>query len=254
MSDSSDMLNHTAMRLIDAFDEAIHALGYAAIIQYELEGIHTSANNSNPDFECMNAALEADGILGEIKQEYWHNQWEWASHMAGQTPRKATDDLAHMLHHGDTYFTEHDIRIAPISWGHEVAHRPHDDKDVYACEVHVPNAVQVNISVCDDAGHSIMLQDKFGERLQQTLIRTSYENCALFLPEDEAFTRLRLRSDYHLEGIISSPYDISGGHQGSIAFYQTHDKHNCHFLSKMHGWNRYVTLLHQIMQVIMAQS
>ena len=48
----------------------------------------------------------------------------------------------------------------------------------------------------------------------------------IYLPEEEAFERLALKSKYGLAAELCSPIDISGGHQGSIALYKEVGKHN----------------------------
>jgi hypothetical protein len=92
--------------------------------------------------------------------------------------------------------------------------------------IHIPNGVQLNISGWDLQGRNLVAETSLGESLQHCLLLSSYENCLLFLPEEEAFERLQLKSWYQLDQELNSPHDLSGGHQGSIALYRETGKHD----------------------------
>jgi hypothetical protein len=92
--------------------------------------------------------------------------------------------------------------------------------------VHIPNAIQINISAKNNAGENIIPNHYFGEYLQQCFLATSRNCCLLYMPEEDAFERLVLKSKYGLANELCSPNDISGGHQGSIALYKKWGKHN----------------------------
>jgi hypothetical protein len=84
----------------------------------------------------------------------------------------------------------------------------------------------MNISAVDTMGNNIIPNQHFGEYLQQCFLRSSLPCCLLYMPEEEAFERLKLKDDYGLSQELCSPNDISGGHQGSIALYKKVGKHN----------------------------
>ena len=46
---------------------------------------------------------------------------------------------------------------------------------------------------------NLVATTELGERLQQQLLKASYANCLLFLPEEEAFERLQLKQRYDLQ-------------------------------------------------------
>jgi hypothetical protein len=92
--------------------------------------------------------------------------------------------------------------------------------------VHIPNAIQMNVSVENQQGENLFAQQGLGEWIQYELLVNSYPCCLLFLPEEDAFKRLALRQDYGLDAELSSPVVLSGGHQGSIALYKEVGKHN----------------------------
>jgi hypothetical protein len=97
-------------------------------------------------------------------------------------------------------------------------------------DVHIPNAIQINISASKVASaeenSNIIATTNLGEYLQQSFLQTSLPCCLLYLPEEEAFERLLLKTKYGLAQELCSPIDISGGYQGSIALYRKKGKHN----------------------------
>ena len=82
------------------------------------------------------------------------------------------------------------------------------------------------MSITDKQGKNLIADTHLGECLQHCFIKTSFACALLFLPEHDAYERLKLKSKYGLNDELCSPIDISGGHQGSIALYRQYGKHN----------------------------
>ncbi len=224
---------------IQLLQEDIAAMDLVPIVQFELEGTCLPANNSDSeqehflDFPAINRTLKQKNIQGKFKPEYWEYQWEWAANMEGQSPAKAAQDLADIMVLAPPLLQQHgakDVSIQPVLWAGTLPNRPLLEKDQSDVSlekpVHIPNAIQLNISAINTQGDNALLQDGLGEILQNRLLITSHTCCLFFAPEDEAFARFQLKDEHNLHKELSSPHDLSGSHQGSIAFYQQIDKHN----------------------------
>ncbi|PHR62850.1 MAG: hypothetical protein COA47_01975 [Robiginitomaculum sp.] len=223
---------------IQLLQEDIAAIGLVPIVQFELEGTclpsssSTAAQEHFLDFPAINHALKQKNIQGKFKPEYWEFQWEWAAAMEGQSPAKAAQDLEDVMTLAPSLLQEYgakEVWIQPVFWSGNTPNRPllkKDQSDVSPEKpVHIPNAIQLNISALNAQGDNALLHNGLGEILQNRLLITSHECCLFFAPEDAAFTRFRLKDEHNLHEELSSPHDLSGGHQGSIAFYQKTDKH-----------------------------
>jgi hypothetical protein len=211
----------------------LDSLGFKAQIHFELEGcVKTSINNSNLDFDAINRKLSHLGIDGEVVTEYWHNQWEYVSLFNGQSPLKEADNLARAIHYLPIIFSQHGISetlIKPVVWSGDQGKLALGSSEIFTTDtraVHIPNAIQINVSVLNKQGLNIIADNFFGEYLQQCFLKTSKDCSLLYLPEEEAFERLKLKSHYGLSAELCSPCDISGGHQGSVALYKELGKHN----------------------------
>jgi hypothetical protein len=115
----------------------------------------------------------------------------------------------------------------------------------------VPNSIQINISATNRQGINALPDSNLGEWLQHHLLETSYECCLLYSPEQEAFSRLSLKQDYDLHDELSSPCDLSGGYQGSIALYKEKGKHNQFLgeydsLKKIYHWQPLSRVEHRL--------
>lgn len=220
-------------QILSVFTELVEDQGYRPVIHFELEGTYESSRpDSQLDFGSVNKGLKQAGIAGHLKTEYWQNQWEFVSDFAGQSPTEEASHLHHamnilpdlMLRHGARR-----VRLTPITWYGDKGRYAPGSNAIFITDsagVHIPNAVQINISIADAKGQNLLPDSNLGEWLQHHLLQTSFDCCLLFLPEEDAFKRLLLRSEYGLDAELSSPFELSGGHQGSIALYKQRGKHN----------------------------
>jgi hypothetical protein len=213
----------------------IKNLGFTPVIHFELEGCYqldTRIKKFSLNYHRINRQLENAGIDGELVPEYWSNQWEYVSLFNGQSPLKEAENLRQALTLLPHLFAEQGVNktlIKPVVWAGDKGKLANGSGDIFTTEtraVHIPNAVQMNISALDREGNNIIIDGGFGEYLQQCFLDTSLNCCLIYLPEEEAFERLALKSKYGLAAELCSPIDISGGHQGSIALYKEVGKHN----------------------------
>ena len=236
MSSSLHVLNNT----IRILQYVIAQLGYRPQIHFELEGcyqIHnTKAKNVRLNFAKLNQCLRQLNIEGEVIHEYWRNQWEYVSLFNGQSPLKEAMNLHQVITHLPRLFRkiyreigDVDTLIQPVVWSGDQGKLAAGSTQIFSDDtrdVHIPNAIQLNVSVLDKAGKNLIAEECFGHYLQYCFLKTSYECSLLYLPEESAFKRLLLKSHYGLAQELCSPVDISGGHQGSVALYQKIGKHN----------------------------
>ncbi len=224
-----------AKQAILLFQRYIKERGYTALVHFELEGCYQapiSDPNFKLDYQQANKLLASLSIDGELVPEFWSNQWEYVSKQNGQSPLKEADNLMSAINKLPQIFAMQGIEktyIKPVVWSGDQGKLARGGSDIFTTDnrmVHIPNAVQVNVSVEDVAGKNIIIEKGFGEYLQQCFLQTSLACCLLYLPEQEAFDRLQLKSQYGLSNELCSPTDISGGHQGSIALYKEVGKHN----------------------------
>lgn len=201
-------------------------------IHFELEGVAIAEDDVGLDLAKINRYLAFANVDGEVKPEFWRSQWEYVSLFNGQSALKEADNLAYVLHHLPKLMMRNGARqvlLKPVAWSGDVGRYVKGSAAIFSTDVrpvHIPNAIQVNISLEDNKGNNLVANTKLGEYLQANLLRTSLPCCLFFLPEEEAFERIALRSEYGLDAELSSPFCLSGGHQGSIALYRTKGKHN----------------------------
>jgi hypothetical protein len=232
------LLQHLIIDAITLVHNYIEKLGYRAQIHFELEGCYRFENNVDKklDFSQINQCLRQLDIEGEIVCEYWRNQWEYVSLFNGQTPLKEAHNLQRVITRLPQLFQQFygkntvvETLIQPVVWSGDQGKLIQGSDQIFTNDtraVHIPNAVQLNVSVLDKRGNNLIAKDGFGEHLQNCFLRTSLECCLLYLPEEAAFERLALKTRYGLAQELCSPVDISGGHQGSIALYKKLGKHN----------------------------
>lgn len=220
---------------ITLLQDYLSSLGFQAQIHFELEGCYTNKQSNNKhslDLISINQALKNLNIDGEVVNEYWRNQWEFVSLFNGQAPLKEADNLSQAIAVLPYIFSQYGINetlIQPVVWSGDQGKLAFGAKEIFSNDtraVHIPNAVQINVSVLNSAGENIIAKHAFGEYLQQCFLQTSKACSLLYLPEEDAFERLKLKSTYGLAAELCSPSDISGGHQGSIALYKRKGKHN----------------------------
>lgn len=231
-------LQHLTIDAITLVQNYLEKLGYAAQIHFELEGCYRFENNVDQklNFSQINQCLRELNIEGEIVCEYWRNQWEYVSLFNGQTPLKEAHNLQQVITKLPQLFqqlygktTNIETLIQPVVWSGDQGKLVLGSDQIFTNDtraVHIPNAVQLNVSVLDSSGNNLIAEEGFGEYLQNCFLRTSLECCLLYLPEEAAFERLALKTQYGLAQELCSPVDISGGHQGSIALYKKFGKHN----------------------------
>lgn len=225
-------LHRLAEAIILSLQEYINQRGFRALIHFELEGCFQKPINKTVDYSRVNKNLLSLGIDGEVVAEYWSNQWEYISLFNGQTPLKEARNLHRAIYYLPKLFGEQGITktlIKPVVWAGDRGKLAVGCKNIFSGDsraVHIPNAVQINVSVQDLAGNNLLVSGNFAERLQQHFLHTSLACSLIYLPEEEAFERLALKSKYGLAEELCSPVDISGGHQGSIALYRDIGKHN----------------------------
>jgi hypothetical protein len=211
----------------------LEAKGFKTLVHFELEGVcELRANQQMLDYVGINKKLLKLGIDGELKSEYWKNQWEFVSLFNGQSPLKEAQNLAQAMQMLPTIMCQHGaakVMMEPVSWGADKGRYVQGSDAIFSLDtryVHIPNAIQMNVSVENKQGENLFAQQGLGEWIQHELLVNSYACCLLFLPEEDAFKRLALRQDYGLDAELSSPVVLSGGHQGSIALYKEIGKHN----------------------------
>ena len=231
-------LQHLTIDAITLVQNYLERLGYRAQIHFELEGCYRFENNPNQivDFSQVNQCLRQLNIEGEIVCEYWRNQWEYVSLFNGQTPLKEAHNLQRFITKIPQLFqqlygknTVIETLIQPVVWSGDQGKLVAGSDQIFTNDtraVHIPNAVQLNVSVLDSRGNNLIAKECFGEYVQNCFLRTSLECCLLYLPEEAAFERLALKTRYGLAQELCSPVDISGGHQGSVALYKKLGKHN----------------------------
>lgn len=223
---------------IEVLQDQIAQLGFTPYVHFELEGGYIpqpamhKKGNAPLDYDTINQALAEISIQGRLKPEYWRHQWEYFSSFEGQTPLKVATDLAWVIQNLPIILKQNgakEVYIKPVVWGGDRGRLAPDCDNIFSAAtelVHVPNAVQMNISAVDARHDNVIPRQGMGEYLQFRLLRTSCECSLLYLPEPEAFERLQLKDRFGLSRELSSPNDLSGGHQGSVALYREKGKHN----------------------------
>lgn len=224
---------NVAGMLIAQAQQQLQKQGLRPALHFEMEGTITPAHpHPFPYLKEVNKQLKQRGILGELQEEFWPGQWEYVSNFAGQTPleeasylQRAIDELPGLF----AQFGATSTLFAPVTWRATTGRMVSDSRQIFSTStapVHIPNAIQINVSVLDESDNNLFADGLLAEIYQQRLLETSYDCCLLFLPEEDAYKRIALRDQYGLDQELSSPFDISGGHQGSIALYRDKGKHN----------------------------
>lgn len=225
-------LDKLAIAIISRLEHYLDEQGFRPLVHFELEGCYQKPPQAKINYQHINQQLLALGIEGEVVAEYWSNQWEYVSLFHGQSPLKEAQNLQRAIYLLPKLFAEQGVSktlIKPVVWAGDQGKLAAGCENIFSGDnraVHIPNAVQINVSVQDSNGKNLLVSGDFAERLQQAFLRTSLACCLLYLPEEEAFERLLLKSKYGLAAELCSPVDISGGHQGSIALYRNIGKHN----------------------------
>ncbi len=227
------MLNSLAKSVLLLLQSHIEQRGFTPVIHFELEGCYRSDTiGKTVNFSQINQRLQQLNIAGQLIPEYWTQQWEYVSLFNGQSPLVEAQYLEQAIHYLPQLFAEQGIEhtlIKPVVWAGDKGKLVHGSKNIFSGEqraVHIPNAIQLNVSVNDSQGNNIISDAGFGEYLQYCFLRTSLACSLLYLPEEEAFERFALKTRYGLAEELCSPMDISGGHQGSVALYKQYGKHN----------------------------
>lgn len=226
-------INDLASQIIAMLEQYLAMFELRAVIHFEIEGCYvSSANGASLNFEQANVALQRANIHGHLVPEFWTNQWEFVSDFNGQSPLEEARSAERAMLIIPQIFKQQGISqtiISPVVWSGDSRRMVNGSRHFFAHDsrqVHIPNAIQLNVSVNNHRGENIIAQGNFGYRLQQSFIETSQSCALLYLPEPMAYERLLLKEKYGLSDELCSPSDISGGHQGSIALYLNKGKHN----------------------------
>lgn len=206
--------------------------GYCPKVHFELEGMVALPFGRDLDFSRLDNELRNYAIPAQVKKEYWRGQWEYVSDMNGQSPLQEAQYLHRAMKLLPLLMKQQGasgVFLDPVIWHGSQQRYAQGSNAIFAEQtgtVHVPNAIQINVSVDDHNGNNLMPDSGIGEWLQYQLLQTSYANCLLYLPEADAYERLALRTVYGLDTELSSPWELSGGYQGSIALYKEKGKHD----------------------------
>lgn len=229
-SSGQDLAAKNIILMLQAY---IRWLGFKPAIHFELEGcIKPPQADFVIDYQRINQRLKAFDINGQLISEYWQSQWEYVSNFSQQSPLKEAQNLSAVIKHLPCWFAEQGIKqtyIKPVVWAGDRGRLVAGSAKIFSAQsgaVHIPNAIQINISALNAQGENIIPDAGFGEYLQQCFLESSLNCALLYLPEPEAYQRLLLKTHYGLAQELCSPSDISGGHQGSIALYKKFGKHN----------------------------
>lgn len=237
-SSKVDTVTPIAINAIEMMQDLLKHKGFTPVIHFELEGCFSvkpsdaNLTDFKLNYELINSQLDALGVEGKLIPEYWKNQWEYVSSFNGQLPLSEARFLETVIKKLPYLFAQQGVSntyIKPVVWNGDKRKMPLESGLILSDDnryVHIPNAIQINVSVNDSLGENIIVKQGFGEYLQQCLLASSFDCALLYLPEEEAFERLTLKQRYGLTKELSSPSDISGGHQGSIALYKQWGKHN----------------------------
>ncbi|WP_147271851.1 hypothetical protein [Corallincola holothuriorum] len=230
-----ERISRLARKALTLLDTKVRSYGFTPVVHFELEGgFKPSAKMGNKqlNFSAINQAMAKLNLQAELKPEYWQNQWEYVSLFEGQSPlteannlEKAMQILPSLL----KQFGAQDVYIRPVIWAGDKGSLATGSKAIFTDknrDIHIPNAVQLNLSLLDSNGDNLMADGPLAEQIQHRMLQTSYDCCCIFLPEEEAYERLKLKTVYGLTDELSSPDNLSGGHQGSIALYRQWGKHN----------------------------
>jgi hypothetical protein len=222
-----------AQNIILMLQEYIDFLGFKPAVHFELEGcIRAPQPGFSIDYQRINARLKTHHIEGVLVSEFWLNQWEYVSNFSQQTPLKEAQNLSYVIKYLPFWFAEQGVvqtYIKPVVWAGDRGRLVAGSEKIFSAQtaaVHIPNAIQINISALNTQGENIIADAGFGEYLQQCFLESSLNCALLYLPEPEAYQRLLLKTHFGLAQELCSPCDISGGHQGSIALYKQFGKHN----------------------------
>ncbi|GAA5219057.1 hypothetical protein ACFSJ3_17020 [Corallincola platygyrae] len=227
-----DHLSHIAREALKLLQAEVLSYGFKPAIHYELEGGYKPRPGKQLDYQAVNKSMAKLSLQAELKPEYWQCQWEYVSLFNGQSPLQESDNLYKAIQLLPELLCKHgaqQVYIRPVIWNGDRGGMASGSRAIFhhtARDIHIPNAVQLNLSLIDSHGNNLMADGPLAEQIQCKLLETSYHYCALFLPEEEAFERIRLKSHYGLDQELSSPVNLSGGHQGSIALYRQWGKHN----------------------------
>jgi hypothetical protein len=226
-------INNTAIAIISCQQDYLYQQGCQAHLHFELEGCFSGKDAHLVNLAHINRWLNHYHIAGELVHEYWQNQWEYVSHFQGQTPLQEANYLYFVLNNLAKIVAKQGnitTLIKPVVWSGDEGKLATGCNNIFTHDnrsVHIPNAIQLNISLSDITnGLNLVAEGEFALHLQNSLLKTSLACGLLYLPEEEAFERFSLKTKYGLADELCSPDDISGGYQGSIALYRQVGKHN----------------------------
>ncbi len=214
------MLNSELKEIINLVEEILKQRQLKISINIEAEGgykINESNFDENNFYNKINQTIKSLNIKARIKPEFWKNQWEYESDFQVSNVNNVLQDYDKFLDNLNKIFAPQIPIFEPILYDWQ--------KTEEGKSVHVPNSVQLNLSVWKE-NKNLLTDKNFAYFLQNLLIENSIKNLIFFIPNQAALDRIFVKDEYDLKEELSSPNNISGGNQGSIACYLELNKKN----------------------------
>ena len=214
------MLNRKLEELINFVEEILQERQIKISINIEVEGgykINESNFDENHFYNKINQAIKSFNINARIKPEFWKNQWEYESDFQVGKVNNVLQDYDKLLDNLNKIFAPQTPIFEPILYDWQ--------QTEVGKSVHIPNSVQINLSLWKE-NQNLLVDKNFAYFLQNLLIENSINNLIFFIPNQAALDRIFVKDEYDLKEELSSPNNISGGNQGSVACYLELDKKN----------------------------
>jgi hypothetical protein len=214
-----NLCNDTIENLIILFEDFFVQKNIQLSFNLEIEGLYQQNDNLTKlqYYQKLNQKLKSYNINAKIKEEFWHNQWEYETNFQIGELNKIRSDFALFSKNITDIFAPNKVLLEPCKYNWQ--------KDEKGKNIHVPNAIQINVSLWQN-GLNLLADKKYAYNLQNLLIKNSVNNLVFFIADQASLDRLLLRNEYNLHDELMSPHDISGGNQGSIAYYAEKNKKN----------------------------
>ena len=213
-------LNSKLKELINWIEDVLKEQQLRISINIEAEGgykINENNFDENHFYNKINQEIKNLNISARIKPEFWSNQWEYESDFQVSNVNNVLQDYDKLLNNLNKIFAPQTPIFEPILYDWQ--------KTNAGKSVHIPNSVQLNLSLWKN-NKNLLVDKNFAYFLQNLLIENSIDNLIFFIPNQAALDRIFVKDEYDLCEELSSPNNISGGNQGSIACYLELDKKN----------------------------
>lgn len=216
--------------------------GISISFNLEIEGVIKHSNQQHINFEQLNKTRQELGIQGQFKPEFWKNQWEFETTFGIGNVSSTLQNYTRFINNLNTLFYPLKPLLIPVAYQFETGEIAKQNTNIFVNTskvIHIPNAIQVNISLWKEK-QNLLANKAFAYHLQNKLIKNSVSNLLFSIPNQRALDRLHLTSSYNLSQELCSPHNISGGHTGSIAYYAETNKKNSplnpdHIILNQHG-------------------